>query len=142
MANSQKPERKPMRDFRKYQIWQDAISIANKIYSITDSFPKNETYGLSNQIQRAAVSIGSNIAEGASRSSAIEYAHFLEIAIGSAFEVETQLAIAAQRSYISQTQYQELVYLLQKEEKQVNTLIQKIRVINQKPAENKPMANG
>lgn len=131
-----------MRDFRKYQIWQDAIIIANMVYSVTESFPKNEIYGLSNQLQRAAVSIGSNIAEGASRSSAVEYAHFLEIAIGSAFEVETQLAIAAQREYITSAQHKELVITLQKEEKQINTLIQKIRAISQKPLEKDPMANG
>ncbi len=131
-----------MRDFRKYQIWQDAITIANMVYSVTESFPKNEMYGLANQLQRAAVSIGSNIAEGASRSSAVEYAHFLEIAIGSAFEVETQLAIATQRDYIPISQHKELIILLQKEEKQINTLIQKIRAISQKPLGKEPMANG
>jgi len=121
-----------MRDFRKYRIWQDAISITKKVYAITDSFPAKETYSLANQLQRAAVSIASNIAEGASRSSTIEFAHFLEIAIGSAFEVETQLIIARARDYISQDVYQEMESNLKEEEKQINTFIQTL----------KPKANG
>ena len=117
-----------MRDFRKYRIWQDAISITNDIYSITDSFPKNETYGLSNQLQQAAVSIASNIAEGASRESAVEFAHFLEIAIGSAFEVETQLTIAFQRQhYLSLESFQKIISSLQEEEKGINTFIQTLK---------------
>ena len=106
-----------MRDFRKYRIWQDAVNITNKIYSITEQFPSKEIYGLSNQLQRAAVSIASNIAEGASRSSTMEFAHFLEIAIGSAFEVETQLTIAFQRNYISENLFQQILCNLQEEEK-------------------------
>ena len=121
-----------MRDFRKYRIWQDAVSITNKVYVITDNFPTKETYSLSNQIQRAVVSIASNIAEGASRSSTAEFAHFLEIAIGSAFEVETQLIIARMRNYLSQEVYQEIISNLQEEEKQINTFIQTL----------KPKANG
>lgn len=78
-------------------------------------------------MQRAAVSIASNIAEGASRDSAVEFAHFLEIAIGSAFEVETQLTIAYQRNYISLGEFQKLVSSLQEEEKRINTFIQTIK---------------
>jgi len=116
-----------MRDFRKYRIWQDAVSIANKIYSVTELFPSNELYGLSSQLQRAAVSIASNIAEGASRDSSVEFAHFLEIAIGSAFEAETQLIIAYQRNYISLETFQNVVSLLQEEEKGINTFIQTLK---------------
>ncbi|MBO4453765.1 MAG: four helix bundle protein [Paludibacteraceae bacterium] len=116
-----------MRDFRKYRIWQDAVTITNNVYSITENFPTKEIYGLSNQLQRAAVSIASNIAEGASRSSSIEFAHFLEIAIGSAFEVETQLTIASQRNYISQETFQKIISLIQEEEKGINTFIQTLK---------------
>jgi len=116
-----------MRDFRKYRIWKEAISITNDVYGITEQFPVKETYALSNQMQRAAVSIASNIAEGASRDSVIEFAHFLEIAIGSAFEVETQLTIAYQRNYISAEKFQKLVSSLQEEEKGINTFIQTLR---------------
>jgi len=116
-----------MRDFRKYRIWQDAVSITNDVYNITEGFPRKEIYGLSNQLQRAAVSIASNIAEGASRESAVEFAHFLEIAIGSAFEVETQLIIAYQRNYLSQDSFQKIISFLQEEEKSINTFIQTLK---------------
>lgn len=116
-----------MRDFRKYSIWIDAVSTANQVYSITSHFPTRETYGLSNQLERAAVSISSNIAEGASRTSPVEYAHFLEIAMGSAFEVETQLTIAKQRSYLSENEYNEMIIQLQSIERRVNSLINKLR---------------
>ena len=118
-----------MRDFRKYRIWQDAVSIANTIYGITDNFPAKETYAISNQLQRAAVSIASNIAEGASRTSSAEFAHFLEIAMGSAFEVETQLTIAYQRNYMSREVYQRILSFLLEEEKGINTFIQTLKPI-------------
>ena len=118
-----------MRDFRKYRIWQDAISLANKVYAITDNFPAKETYALSNQLQRAAVSVASNIAEGASRTSSAEFAHFLEISIGSAFEVETQLTIAYQRNYISEEVYQQILSFITEEEKSINTFLQTLKPI-------------
>lgn len=120
-----------MRDFRKYSIWIDAISIANLVYNITSLFPSKEVYGLSNQLERAAVSISSNIAEGASRTSPAEYAHFLEIAMGSAFEVETQLTIAFQRSYLSEDEYNEIITQLQSIERRINSLINKLRANGQ-----------
>ena len=116
-----------MRDFRKYVIWQKAIELTDRVYSFTDSFPKSEVYALSNQLQRATVSIASNIAEGSSRSSEKDFAHFLEIAIGSAFEVETQLTIALRRSYISQEDYEEVILIIGYLEKQINTFIQKLK---------------
>ena len=120
-----------MRDFRKYSIWIDAVSIANQVYSITSQFPSKEVYGLSNQLERAAVSISSNIAEGASRTSPVEYAHFLEIAIGSSFEVETQLTIALQRTYLSEEKFNEIVTILQSIERRINSLINKLRANGQ-----------
>ncbi len=116
-----------MRDFRKYVIWQKAVELTDRIYSFTDAFPKSEVYALSNQLQRAAVSIASNIAEGSSRSSEKDFAHFLEMAIGSAFEVETQLTIAQRRGYICQQAYQETIVDINYLEKQINIFIQKLK---------------
>ena len=65
-----------MRNFRNYDIWKNGMDIADMIYSLTDSFPKYETYSLSDQLRRAAVSIPSNIAEGSSRTSEAEFSHF------------------------------------------------------------------
>lgn len=116
-----------MRDFRKYEIWQKGIDIADKIYDISDKFPKFEIYALADQLRRAAVSISSNIAEGASRTSAVEFAHYLEISIGSAFEVETQLQIAKRRKYVTDEVFNDIVSQLQLEERQINTFISKLK---------------
>ena len=103
------------------------MDIADRVYSIIEGFPKFETYGLSDQLRRAAVSIPSNIAEGSSRTSEAEFAHFLEYSIGSCFEVETQLEIAKRRGYIKDEQYDGLLNQLQTEEKQINQFISKLK---------------
>ncbi len=80
-----------MRDFRTLNIWQGGIAIVKQVYRLAESLPVEEKYGLRSQICRSAVSIPSNIAEGCSRSSQIDFKRFLEIALGSSFELETQL---------------------------------------------------
>ena len=77
-----------MRDFHKLMIWQRSHSLTLEIYKITKTFPKEEVFGLTSQIQRAVSSIPTNIAEGCGRNSNKEFAHFLQIAIGSATELE------------------------------------------------------
>jgi len=76
-----------MHDASKLMVWQKALDLAQKVYSSTAGFPKHEVYGLSSQMQRAAVSIGSNIAEGAGRNSKREFYQFIEISCGSASEL-------------------------------------------------------
>lgn len=83
-----------MRNFKELKIWQKGFDIAVDAYKLTSSFPAAEKFGISSQITRAAVSIPSNIAEGSSRKSEKDYNRFIEIALGSAYEVETQLLIA------------------------------------------------
>ena len=80
-------------------VWKQSIQLVKKIYELTQKFPKDEIYGLTNQIRRAAVSIPSNIAEGAGRNSDKEFIQFLHIALGSLAEVETQLIIAIEIQY-------------------------------------------
>ena len=116
-----------MRDFRKYAVWNLAMELATDIYDYTANFPKEEKYGLAGQIQRAAVSISSNIAEGASRKSEVEFIHFLEIALGSAFELETQLIIANRVGYIAELDVTQLLERLHAIQKGVNHLISVIR---------------
>ena len=82
-----------MHKFKQLEIWKQTRIFCTQIYSLTSSFPNEERYGLTNQLRRAAVSIPSNIAEGSSRKSNKDFARFLEIAIGSAYEIETQLFI-------------------------------------------------
>ena len=103
------------------------MELATDIYGYTANFPKEEKYGLVGQIQRAAVSISSNIAEGASRKSEMEFIHFLEIALGSAFELETQLIIANRVGYVEELDVTQLLERLHAIQKGVNHLVSVIR---------------
>jgi four helix bundle protein len=87
--------------FRDLRVWQAAMDLVAEVYRLTQLFPKHETYGLASQIQRAAVSIPSNIAEGHAREHIKEYLHHLSMAQGSLAELETQLEIASRLNYIS-----------------------------------------
>ena len=91
-----------MQDYRKIKVWQKSYSLVLDVYRLTETFPKHELYALTSQIRRAAVSIPSNIAEGSARGSDADFARFLDIAIGSAFELECQLMLARDLSYIGE----------------------------------------
>ncbi|MEE9910711.1 MAG: four helix bundle protein [Deltaproteobacteria bacterium] len=93
-----------MKDYKELEVWKKGISLVLKIYEITKIFPKEERYALTDQIKRAAVSIPSNIAEGASRNTTKEFVQFLYIALGSASELETQIIIAEKLGYIKSEQ--------------------------------------
>jgi len=96
-----------IKSYRDLQVWQRAVELAVHIYQTTEAFPKSETYGLSNQMRRAAVSIASNIAEGYGRSEA-ELARYLTMARGSLAELETQLEIAQRVGYLSAKDHTDL----------------------------------
>jgi four helix bundle protein len=83
-----------MRNFKELKIWKKGFEIAVKSYKLTSNFPKKEKFGITSQITRSGVSISSNIAGGSSRSSDKDYHRFIEIALGSSFELETQLLIS------------------------------------------------
>lgn len=97
-----------MFNFENLAVWHKAIAFSDAVYNVTRPFPREERFGLSDQMRRAAVSIASNIAEGSSRASRNDYARFLEIATGSVFEIAAQAAIAKRQSYITQTEYEQL----------------------------------
>ena len=130
-----------MRNFRNYKIWTESISFTTKIYKIVSNFPSFERYGLSDQLRRASVSIPSNIAEGAARDSEREFIHYLNISLGSAFEVETQLQIAYNLEYISQETFDMLLAQLHLIEKQINELINVIKRQQPKANSQQPTAN-
>jgi len=111
-----------MRNFRKYDIWTDGIDFSIGIYKTTSSFPSDERFGLISQMRRAAVSIPSNIAEGASRKSNLEFSRFIEISLGSSFELETQLIISLQQKYISSEAMNALLPPLQSLQRRLNAL--------------------
>lgn len=116
-----------MRNFRNLEIWKNAIELAKGIYFLTNQLPSSEKFGLANQMQRAAVSISSNIAEGASRKTENDFARFLDIALGSSFELETQLIITKEIGFITQEQLDIQLITLNTLQKQMNSLVTKIR---------------
>jgi four helix bundle protein len=116
-----------MRNFRTLNIWQDSIIIVKRVYQLADSLPLQEKYGLRSQISRAAISIPSNIAEGCSRNSQIDFKRFLEIALGSSYELETQLIIIDELKLISKNEIAGLVYDINKIQKMINNLITKLK---------------
>ena len=93
---------------KKLDVWQAGINFTMKIYELTNNFPKSELYGLSSQIRRAAVSVPSNLAEGAARKSKQERLRFYEIARSSLVEIDTQLEISIQLNYVKQEYLHEL----------------------------------
>jgi four helix bundle protein len=118
-----------MRNFKKLTIWQESMNIVKKVYELSNFLPKEENYGIKSQIQRAAVSVPSNIAEGCSRNSEIEFKRFWEISIGSAFELETQLII--NEIYLSDdTHLKDLMIKINGLQKMINNLITKIKEHN------------
>ncbi|HEX7905394.1 MAG TPA: four helix bundle protein [Chitinophagaceae bacterium] len=88
-----------MKNFKELRIWQKGMDIAIDCFKVTELFPKEEKFGLSLQIRRCGVSIPSNIAEGSSRKSEKDYSRFIEISLGSAYELETQLLIAQRANF-------------------------------------------
>ena len=118
---------KTARNFREYKVWQDAVAYASEIYKVTAEMPWFEKKGLCDQLQRAVVSISSNIAEGSARPSDADFAHFLDTALGSAYEVETQLLIAKNVGYIQGEQYDRLKTTLINIEQQITNFISYIR---------------
>lgn len=115
------------RNFREYKVWQDAVDFATLVYKATSKLPWFEKKGLCDQLQRAVVSISSNIAEGAGRPTDADFAHFLDQALGSAYEVETQLTISRNVGYITQEQETTLNAENQLIQKQLLALIRSIR---------------
>lgn len=115
-----------MRNFRKFEIWKIGMEIASDIYKITKQFPKSEIYGLTSQLNRAGVSIPSNIAEGAGRNTDRDFKRFLDIALGSCYEVETQLIIAESEGYIK-IGYSEIIEKIHLEDKKITSFINKIK---------------
>jgi len=96
------------RAHKKLDVWKEGVALATHIYQVTEKFPKSEIYGLTSQMRRAAVSVPSNIAEGAARFSSKEFAQFLNIAGGSLSELDTQLEIAFNLNFITVEQREQI----------------------------------
>lgn len=115
------------RNFKEYPVWQRARELNKDIYSL--NLPYAEKKGLKDQIQRASVSISSNIAEGCGRNSNVEFARFLEIALGSAFEVESQLILCYDLEYITEDILNNVEQKVTEIQKQLTGLIKKVKPV-------------
>lgn len=119
-----------MKHYKELIIWQKGIEIVKKIYAITKHFPNEEKFGIVAQLTRAAVSIPANIAEGSSRNSDKDYARFLQIALGSAFEIQTYLIIAKEMKWAKAEEINELELLLEEEIKMIHRFINTLNKAN------------
>lgn len=113
-------------NFRELKVWQKSMVVVKLIYTTTSSFPKSETFGIVSQIQRAAVSIPANIAEGCGRNTDKELSRFLDIAIGSSFELETLLQISLDLEYMTSDPYKDILSQLYEVQKMLYGFKQKI----------------
>ena len=116
-----------MKTHKDLTVWQDSIDMVTEIYKITRSFPKEELYGLTNQMRRCGVSIPSNIAEGAARNSEKEYIHFLYISLGSNMELDTQLRIARNLHFMTEDIFHGMIEQNSAIGKMLNGLINSIK---------------
>jgi four helix bundle protein len=116
-----------VKDYKDLKVWQKGIEIVDKIYSATDHFPKDELYGLANQMRRSAISIPSNIAEGFVRNHSKEYIQFLYISLGSCAELDTQIFIAHKRNYLTSETFKELSEDINHESRMLVSMINSVK---------------
>lgn len=115
-----------MKNYKELIIWQKGIQLVKSVYVLSKSFPGEEKFGMISQMTRATVSIPANIAEGSSRNSDKDYARFLQIALGSAFEVQTYLVIAKNMRWVSNEKIEAIEILLEEEIKMLHAFIRKL----------------
>ena len=117
-----------MKNFKKLMIWQKGFKIAINTYKITKKFPDEEKYGLTSQVNRSSISISSNIAEGSSRRSQKDYFRFIEIALGSCFELESQFLIASELGFGNKNDIDEILQEIDEEQKMLIGFMKKLGV--------------
>ncbi|MGC9374046.1 MAG: four helix bundle protein [Bacteroidales bacterium] len=117
-----------MKNFKKLKVWQQGFQIAINTYKLTKDFPSDEKYGLTSQVNRASISISSNIAEGSSRRSEKDYHRFLEIALGSCFELESQLLIASELKFDVKGKIDDLLQQIDEEQKMLMAFMNKLNI--------------
>src|SRR5438045_3969469 len=119
-----------MKNYKELIIWQKGIEIVKRIYILTKQFPNEEKFGIVSQITRAAISIPANIAEDSSRNSDKDYARFLQLSLGSAFEVQTYLTIAKEMNWSKSEGIIEIELLLEEEIKMIHRFINTLNKAN------------
>ena len=116
-----------MKNFKNLKVWQKGIDLVVEIYTKIEKFPKEELFGLTSQIKRSAVSIPSNIAEGAGRGTDKDFNRFLDVSLGSSFELETLLIIANRLQFLNDTDFSSLSEQLDVEQKMIMGLQNKLK---------------
>ena len=116
-----------MQDFRNLKVWRKAHSLTLDVYRVSKSFPREEMYGLTSQMRRASVSIGSNVAEGACRRGDVDFARFLQIATGSAAELEYHLPLSRDLALLDEVDYKRLSDEAVEVKRMLAALMQKLR---------------
>lgn len=116
-----------MQDFRQLKVWKKAHALALDVYKASRVFPREEMYGLTSQMRRAAVSIGANIAEGACRGGDLDFARFLQIAFGSASELEYHCLLANDLHVLKYVDYQRLTEETTEVKRMLSALMHKLR---------------
>ena len=115
-----------MKSYKELLVWRRSFSLANRLYAATAPFPKSQQFSLAQQIQRAGVSVPSNIAEGYNRQSRKEYRQFLSIALGSIAELDTQISIAEIQGYVAKPEAQYILNELDEIGKMLRSIIKKL----------------
>ena len=116
-----------MRDFHDLKVWGKAHQLVLAIYKASNGFPRSEIYALTSQVRRAAVSIASNIAEGCGRKTETDFARFLQMAMGSASEVQYDLLLARDLKFIKESEFQQLEGDITEVKRMLTALIQKLK---------------
>ena len=119
-----------MQSFRNLRVWEKSHRLTLEVYAATKFFPRDEMFGLTSQMRRASTSIGMNIAEGCCRKGDAEMARFLQIAMGSASELEYQFLLAYDLEYLHNPAYERLTAQVVEVKKMLSSLMQKVKVFN------------
>ena len=119
-----------MQSFRNLRVWEKSHRLTLDVYAMSKSFPRDEIFGLTSQMRRASASIGMNIAEGCCRKGDAEMARFLQIAMGSASELEYQFLLAHDLEYLHNPAYESLTEQVVEVKKVLSSLMQKVKVFN------------
>jgi len=124
-----------IKSYKDLDVWKKSVELVKRVYSATQNFPKEEIYGLTNQIRRSVISISSNIAEGKSRQHVNEYIQFLYIGLGSCAELESQITVAKELGYLNNEAEKEIMGELDYIGRMFTNLIKSLRAPNTKHLE-------
>ena len=121
----------PIKDYRELIVWKKSIELIKEVYKLINLLPKEETFALANQMRRSSVSIASNIAEGAARSGEKDFLHFLSIALGSEYELQTQLIVCGELGYFSSEKSIAAINLCNEVGKMLNSMMKRLKTSHQ-----------